>query len=119
MYAYIAEFLSILAFRQQHRLTHYFDLSDLYFFCRLTPLTFDLSPCPDEVVKCEWRSLEELVTCPHTTPLTQRMATLLLEDSGDIVSEEYPMLHSGWTPDKTYKLFLRKPPCKTNLTIPN
>ncbi len=53
------------------------------------------------------------MACPQITPLTRRMVTLLLKDrhyeqesSVEIVSEDCPMLISGWTPDKTYKLYL-------------
>lgn len=56
------EFRSVLAFRQHHHMPHYFDCSDLYFICRLHPLTFDLYPCEKEVVRCEWMNIHELAT---------------------------------------------------------
>lgn len=56
------EFRSVLAFRQHHHMPYYFDCSDLYFICRLHPLTFDLHPCEKEVVRCEWMNVHELVT---------------------------------------------------------
>lgn len=101
-----------MAFRQQHRLINYFDISDLYFLCRLTPLNYDLSLCPDELVACEWVELEQLLSNSQATPLTQRVARLLkvgLESgyqSVDIIMEEWIMPYSGWTRDKTYKLFV-------------
>ena len=79
----------------------------------MTPLSYDLQPCPDEVIKCEWKGLEELVDSQEATPLTQRVSKLLLEarqdgfSRVDIGMEEWPMLFTGWTRDKTYKLFLR------------
>jgi 8-oxo-dGTP pyrophosphatase MutT (NUDIX family) len=54
------EFRSILAFRQHHHMPHTFGCSDLYFVCRLHPLTFDLKPCEKEVVRCAWMSVQEL-----------------------------------------------------------
>ena len=79
----------------------------------MTPLSYDLHPCPDELVRCEWMRLEELVYSQEATPLTQRVSKLLLEgrqdgfNSVDIGMEEWPMTFPGWTQDKTYKLFLR------------
>ena len=57
-----AEFCSVLAFRQHHDMPHYFGCSDLYFICRLRPLTFDLHPCEKEVEECQWMSVHELAT---------------------------------------------------------
>ena len=41
---------------------HNFNCSDLYFICRLRPLTFDLHPCEKEVAECQWMSVHELAT---------------------------------------------------------
>ena len=57
-----AEFCSVLAFRQHHDMPHYFGCSDLYFICRLRPLTFDLHPCEKEVEECQWMNVHELAT---------------------------------------------------------
>ena len=108
-YQLILEFCSILAFRQHHYLPTSFNCSDLYFICRLNPLTFDLQPCPDEVLKCQWMRLEELATSEDATPLSHRIARLMLEgrEKGfggiDIAMEECPSI----LPNMTYKLFVR------------
>lgn len=79
----------------------------------MKPLTFDLHPCPDELIKCEWKKLSELVSCKDTTVLTQRVSKLLEEgkregfETIDMAMEEWPMLFTGWTSEKTYKLFIR------------
>jgi len=77
----LTQFLSILAFRQHHYLPTNFNCSDLYFICCLNPLTFDLQPCPDEVLKCQWMRLEDLATSDleEATPLSHRIARLTLE----------------------------------------
>lgn len=55
-----------------------FDLSDLYFVCRLKPLTYDITPCKHEILKCEWRGLRELATSPDATPMTQLVSKLVV-----------------------------------------
>lgn len=76
-------------------------------------MTFDLQPCQDELVKCEWKKLTDLVACKDTTVLTQRVSKLLLEGMKDgfhtidMAMEEWPMLFKGWAQEKTYKLFVR------------
>ena len=103
------EFRSILAFRQHHHLPTSFDCSDLYFICRMTPLNFDLQPCPDEVLKCQWMALGELAVSKDATLLSNRIAKLILEgkEKGfggiDITMEEWPSI----LPNMTYKLFVR------------
>ena len=87
-----------------------FGRSDLYFICRMKPLTFDITPCPTEIFKCEWVGLRELQVSPLATILTNRIAELMLRgyDGGfreaDILWEEYPSV----LPDHTYKLFLTR-----------
>ena len=110
-----AEFKSIVAFRQQHRLTNYFDLSDLYFICRLKPLSFDIHPCQEEIRKCQWMNLDDLAVSKEATPLSLRAAQLLTEgkkkgyENIDIAMEELPINFPGYALTKTYKLFLRTP----------
>ena len=102
------EFQAILAFRQQHRLPS-FNSSDLFFVCRLKSLTFELHPCQDEVLKCQWMSLEELAVSEDATLFTHRIVRMLNEGrkrgmaSVDIGMEEWPSLGGK----STYKLFLR------------
>ncbi|CAI8019623.1 Nucleoside diphosphate-linked moiety X motif 6 [Geodia barretti] len=103
------EFRSILAFRQHHHMPHTFGCSDLYFVCRLHPLTFDLKPCEKEVVRCAWMSVQELAASEESTVLTRRIARLLLDNRHDnfqridISMEEWPSLYK----EHNYKLFLR------------
>ena len=115
IFSIFAEFQSIVAFRQQHRLTNYYDLSDLYFICRLKPVTFDINPCQDEIRKCQWMKLEELAVSKEATPLSHRAARLLMEGKErgygtiDISMEEWPLNFPGYAATRTYKLFLRTP----------
>lgn len=100
---------SIIAFRQHHHLPIAFDQSDLYFICRMMPLTFDIIPCPDEILKCQWVGLQELQISSMATPLTKQIAEIMLHGikvgfhNIDITSEVWPSI----LPGHTYKLFTR------------
>ena len=104
------EFQSVLAFRQHHHLPMAFGQSDLYFICRMKPLTYKIIPCPDEVLKCQWLPVCELQLSPLATQLSNRVAELVLKglregfSQFDIGSEEWPSIIS----DHTYHLFLRR-----------
>lgn len=112
-FVFFPEFKSIIAFRQQHRLTNYYDLSDLYFICRLHPLSFEIRPCQDEIRKCQWMDLDELAISSEATPLSHRVAQLLIRarkrgyETIDISMEEWPLTFPGYALTKSYKLFLR------------
>lgn len=107
------DFVSVLAFRQQHHLRHYFNVSDLYFVCRMHPNTHDIHPCQDEILKCRWMSVEELATIQETTPLSHRTAQMLLEarkkgfSTFDIRMQEVPMNFPDYTTSRQYKLFMK------------
>ena len=87
-----------------------FGQSDLYFICRMKPLSFDITPCVDEVVKCQWLPVRELQLSPMATLLTNRIAELVLTglkdgfEQFDINYEQWPSLLSG----QTYNLFMTR-----------
>nr|KAG5706204.1 hypothetical protein BaRGS_019531 [Batillaria attramentaria] len=95
------EFQSVLAFRQQHTQPGAFGRSDLYFLCRLRPLTFELRPCSQEIVRCCWMSVEQLRREVDKSSITVRITDLVLRglaegfDTVDIVSEEHTSIHKG------------------------
>lgn len=108
-----SEFRSILAFRQQHKLRHYFDISDLYFVCRMIPLNYDIICCYDEVIKCQWMKVEELTHSKETTPLTHLVSKLLLDarvkgfNEIDIGVREIEMNIPEYAISRSYKFFMR------------
>ncbi|RUS72635.1 hypothetical protein EGW08_019609, partial [Elysia chlorotica] len=103
------EYLSILAFRQQHDHPGAFGRSDLYILCRLKPLTFDLNPCAEEISACQWMKVEELKREVHASSITHRMAELIdlgLRDGWDkvdICSTKMESIYKG----KTFHMFNR------------
>lgn len=107
-----SEFRSLLSIRQQHNHPGAFGMSDMYIICRLSPLTYDIDFCTQECLRCEWLRLAELAKTSHTTPITSRVAKLLLHglERGfhniDLAMEELPAVYSGMF----YQLYHRKLP---------
>ncbi|KAJ1216906.1 hypothetical protein NDU88_004504 [Pleurodeles waltl] len=107
-----SEFKSILSVRQQHNHPGAFGKSDMYIICRLAPLSYQINFCTRECLKCEWMDLVKLATTSHTTPITSRVAKLLLYgyrqgfDKIDMTMKEYPAVYSGMV----YRLYHRELP---------
>ncbi|XP_026213242.1 nucleoside diphosphate-linked moiety X motif 6 isoform X2 [Anabas testudineus] len=107
-----SEFKSLLSIRQQHNHPNAFGMSDMYIICRLKPLTYDINFCTQECLRCEWLDLTELAETSHTTPITLRVARLLLHglEKGfgeiDLTMEELPAVYSGMF----YQLYHRQLP---------
>ncbi|XP_068960970.1 nucleoside diphosphate-linked moiety X motif 6 isoform X2 [Petaurus breviceps papuanus] len=107
-----SEFKALLSIRQQHGAPHTFGKSDMYIVCRLKPLSFHISFCPQECLKCEWMNLTDLVKTEDTTPITRRVANLLLYghregfEKIDIAMWELPSIYTGLS----YKLYHREFP---------
>ncbi|XP_060935812.1 nucleoside diphosphate-linked moiety X motif 6 [Limanda limanda] len=96
-----SEFRSLLSLRQQHNHPGAFGMSDMYIICRLSPLTYDIDFCTQECLRCEWLDLTQLAKTSETTPITARLARLLLHglergfDAIDLGVEELPAFYSG------------------------
>nr|XP_046261815.1 nucleoside diphosphate-linked moiety X motif 6 [Scatophagus argus] len=107
-----SEFRSLLSIRQQHNHPGAFGMSDMYVICRLSPLTYDIDFCTQECLRCEWLDLAVLAETNDTTPITSRVARLLLHglEQGfhkiDLTMEELPAVYSG----KFYQLYHRQLP---------
>ena len=112
-YVILVEFKSIIAFRQHHQIPRAFNQSDLYFLCRMKPITYDITPCPDEVFKCQWIKLDALSQANDVTPLVHVIVNLLRFgqmkgfESIDNYSHEIPSVYPGLK----YKLFYRTNLC--------
>ncbi|KAM7234191.1 hypothetical protein CapIbe_014349 [Capra ibex] len=107
-----SEFQSLLSIRQQHTHPGAFGKSDMYIICRLKPYSFTINLCQHECLKCEWMNLSDLVKTKNTTPITSRVARLLLYgykegfDKIDLTMEELPAVYTGLF----YKLYHKKLP---------
>lgn len=71
------EFLGVLAFRQQHQHPDAFGRSDLFFVCLLTPTTFDLRPCSEEIAACQWMPVDDLAASGTVSAIAKRCLQLV------------------------------------------
>ncbi|XP_062055648.1 nucleoside diphosphate-linked moiety X motif 6 isoform X1 [Lepus europaeus] len=107
-----SEFQSLLSIRQQHTSPGAFGKSDMYIVCRLKPFSFTINFCQHECLRCEWMDLTELVKTENTTPITRRVAGLLLYgyregfDKIDLTMEKLPAVYAGLF----YKLYHKELP---------
>uniref|UniRef100_A0A8C1X9R8 Nucleoside diphosphate-linked moiety X motif 6 n=1 Tax=Cyprinus carpio TaxID=7962 RepID=A0A8C1X9R8_CYPCA len=107
-----SQFCSLLSVRQQHNHPGAFGMSDMYLICRLSPLSFRIDFCTQECLRCEWLDLTELAKTSETTPITSRVARLLLYglENGfqniDLTMEQMPAVYSG----RFYQLYHRRLP---------
>ncbi|XP_027629481.1 nucleoside diphosphate-linked moiety X motif 6 [Tupaia chinensis] len=107
-----SEFRSLLSIRQQHASPGAFGKSDMYVICRLRPCSFTINFCQHECLRCEWMDLEDLAKTADTTPITSRVARLLLYghregfDKIDLTMEELPAVYTGLF----YKLYHKELP---------
>uniref|UniRef100_A0A8C5LT14 Nucleoside diphosphate-linked moiety X motif 6 n=1 Tax=Leptobrachium leishanense TaxID=445787 RepID=A0A8C5LT14_9ANUR len=96
-----SELRSLVSIRQQHNQPGAFGKSDMYIICRLKPLSYQINFCPQECLKCEWMDLQELAYCSNTTPITSRVAKLLLYGykegfhNIDLTMRTFPAVYSG------------------------
>ncbi|XP_060064820.1 nucleoside diphosphate-linked moiety X motif 6-like [Ylistrum balloti] len=73
------EFQSVLSVRQQHTQPGAFGRSDFFFICRLTPLSYDIKPCSEEISACQWMNIHELHEgCKSVAPITRRILDLAM-----------------------------------------
>ena len=75
----------------------------------MKPMSYDITPCPDEVVKCQWIKVDTLSQANDVTPLVNVIVKLLRFgqmkgfESIDNSSHEIPSVYPGLK----YNLFYR------------
>jgi len=89
------EFLSLNCFRHWHG--YRYGKSDIYFVCRLRPLTFDISIDPSEIAEARWMPVEEYLEHPDTHPFNRRIVRTAISTGGlrlgEIVGYGTPETH--------------------------
>ena len=104
------EFKSVMMFRQQHQMKNAFDKSDIYIICRMSPLSYGISHCEDEIARCEWMKLSTLITHTDTGPITRlaaRLAVYGMKNGFQNVDLEPNRMRSWVDPNKTVCLYHR------------
>ncbi|OQY35343.1 MAG: hypothetical protein B6241_02300 [Spirochaetaceae bacterium 4572_59] len=89
-----AEFQYLSCFRHWHG--YRYGKSDIYFVCRLKPLTFELTPDPQEISAAVWMPVEEYLNHPDTHPFNQKIVRTVLKGKG-LTPDEIPDFGSAET----------------------
>ncbi|MCA9947418.1 MAG: NUDIX domain-containing protein [Anaerolineales bacterium] len=84
------QFHSLVGFRHWH--VNRFGKSDLYFVCRLTPLTEEIRPQDSEIAECVWMPVEEFLQHEEVSAFNRNFVELALEKTGLVtaVFPDYP-----------------------------
>jgi 8-oxo-dGTP pyrophosphatase MutT (NUDIX family) len=92
------EFQYLSCFRHWHG--YRFGKSDIYFVCRLKPLTFELTPDPVEIAEALWMPLEEYLNHPDTHPFNRKIVRTTLKGKG-MTADEIP----GYGTPESHEMF--------------
>ncbi len=74
------EFLYLSSFRHWHG--YRYSKSDIYFVCRMKPLSFEIKADPREISEARWMPLEEYLNDPDTHPFNQKIVRTAIKGQG-------------------------------------
>ncbi|MDC7241598.1 MAG: NUDIX domain-containing protein [Spirochaetales bacterium] len=77
-----SEFLSLNCFRHWHG--YRYGKSDIYFVCRLKPLSSKIKIDPSEISEALWMDLDEYLNHPDTHPFNSKIVTTALKEGGGL-----------------------------------
>jgi 8-oxo-dGTP pyrophosphatase MutT (NUDIX family) len=92
-------FESLVCLRHWHG--YRYGKSDIYFVCRLSPLSFEINHDPDEIAECLWMPKDEFLTDPDVHPFNKRIVRAALESKG--LSREFL---DGYGSPETHELLM-------------
>lgn len=75
-----ARFESLVCLRHWHGYRH--GKSDLYFVCRLKPLSFEICRDPEEIAECLWMPVEDFLSDPDVHDFNKRIVRAAMESKG-------------------------------------
>jgi 8-oxo-dGTP pyrophosphatase MutT (NUDIX family) len=92
------EFLSLNGFRHWHG--YRYGKSDIYYICRLKPLTTEIVIDPEEISEAVWMPVAEYLTHPYVHPFNRKIVEAALNSPG-MTLHELPGTYSS----ETHELF--------------
>lgn len=92
-------FRSLVCFRHWHG--YRFGKSDIYFVCRLEPLTTEIRRDPGEIEECLWMPVDEYLSHPEVHVFNRRIVQAALDGEGLTRGSV-----DGYGTDETHELFL-------------
>lgn len=78
-------FEAMVCFRHWHGYRH--DKSDIYFVCRLKPLTYDIVLQPEEIEECLWMPVEEYLSSDYVHTFNRQIVRAALASPGVVLSD--------------------------------
>jgi ADP-ribose pyrophosphatase YjhB (NUDIX family) len=75
-----SEFMSLNCFRHWHG--YRYGMSDIYFVCRLKPLSSEITIETSEISEAHWMPLEEYLNHPDTHPFNRKIVTTTVNTPG-------------------------------------
>lgn len=75
-----SEFVSLNCFRHWHQYRH--GKSDIYFVCRLKPLSSEITMDPTEISEAKWMPVDEYLNDPDTHPFNRKIVETALGNEG-------------------------------------
>ncbi len=94
-----SEFISLNAFRHWHG--YRYGKSDIYFICRLEPLSHEITIDPQEISEALWMPLEDFFNHSDTHSFNKRVVKAALETPG-----LRPEVIEGYGKPETHEIFL-------------
>lgn len=79
-----ARFESIVCVRHQHG--YRFGKSDFYVVCRLTPLSQEINPDPDEIAECLWMPVDDYLASDATHAFNRHIVAAAVSGTGAAVT---------------------------------
>ena len=73
-------FESLTCFRHWHE--YRFGKSDIYFVCRLSPLSESISRQVEEIDECRWMPVEEYLAADNVSPFNKRIVRAAMDSTG-------------------------------------
>ena len=92
-------FLSLACFRNQHGYRH--GRSDIYFVCRLEPLTHEITLQEEEIEECLWMPIDDYYRAENVSFFNKLIVRAALESPGVV-----PTLVEGYRDPETVEVFL-------------
>ena len=92
-------FESLACFRHWHG--YRFGKSDIYFVCRLSPLSRDISMQSEEIAECLWMPVDEYLDSGQVSPFNKRIVRAALESPGLV-----PATVEGYGGEERYEFFM-------------
>jgi 8-oxo-dGTP pyrophosphatase MutT (NUDIX family) len=94
-----ARFESLVCFRHWHG--YRYGKSDIYFVCRLAPLSEEVTRQVEEIEECLWMPVEEYFTHDLVSPFNKRIVRAALDSKG-VTPEEV----DGYADPARYEIFM-------------